>query len=69
MQGLLASIEQRDEIASKLEEHPCFSDIEKGKTTSGRGQSEINYQLEAVVQCEGEGSTSKKKRKTSRSEP
>ena len=64
MQGLLASIEQRDEIATKLEDHVCFSNIEKGKTTSGRGQSEINYQLEATVQCPGEGGTSKKKRKT-----
>ena len=68
IQGLLASIEQRDAIASKLEEHPCFSDIDKGKTTSGRGQSEISYQLEAVIQCPGEATSAKKKRKAARSD-
>lgn len=62
LQGMLTTIEQRDAFAAVLEKHPCFKDVEKGKTTSGRGNSYINYQLEAVVQCPGEGSPAKKRR-------
>lgn len=63
LQGMLTSIEQRDAFAATLEEHPCFRDIEKGKTTSGRGNTYINYQLEAIVQCPVEGAASKKRKK------
>lgn len=61
LQGMLGSIEERDAIAQKLDEHPCFSDVEKGKTSSARGDGEINYQLEAIVRCPGEGGGKKRK--------
>lgn len=61
LQGMVSSIEERDAIASKLEKHPCFSELEKGKTTSVRGQDTISYQLEAAIQCPGARSGKKKK--------
>ena len=61
LQGTLGSIEERDAIAQKLEEHPCFSELEKGKTSSSGGSDEVNYQLEAQVRCPGEGTSKKRK--------
>ncbi|MDD9946094.1 MAG: type II secretion system protein GspL [Myxococcales bacterium] len=63
LQGSLATIEQRDAIISKLGEHPCFADIEPGRTSPARGQDGINYQLEATVQCPGDVGGKKKKKK------
>lgn len=65
LQGALESLGNRDTIVSKLEEQGCFRDIELGRTSPIPGQSMINYQLEAVVQCPGEGPLDKKKAKSS----
>ncbi|MBN1653203.1 MAG: pilus assembly protein PilM [Deltaproteobacteria bacterium] len=67
IKGTLGTIEQRDEVAAKLEAHECFNDVKKGRTTTARDKERINYQLEAVIQCPGEASTksSKKARRTS----
>ena len=54
LQGSLDSLSQRDEIVGQLERHPCFHDIELGRTTPTGKENRINYQLEAVVQCEDE---------------
>jgi general secretion pathway protein L len=61
LQGSLDSLAQRDEVVSQLEHHPCFHDIELGRTTPNGNQNRINYQIEAVVQCEGEGPDKDKK--------
>ena len=62
LQGALESLGSRDTIVSKLESQGCFRDIELGRTSPIPGQSMINYQLEAVVQCPGEGPLDKKKK-------
>lgn len=64
LQGTLTTIEERDAVAAKLEEHDCFHDIERGRTTPARGGDSINYQLEAVIRCGGDP-TPKKSKKTS----
>ncbi len=67
LKGTLGSIEQRDEVAAKLEAHECFGDVKKGRTTTARDKERINYQLEAVIQCPGDASakSSKKNRRKS----
>lgn len=62
LQGALETLGSRDAIVSKLEEQGCFRDIELGRTSPIPGQSLINYQLEAVVQCPGEAPLDKKKK-------
>ncbi len=64
LQGALASIDQRDQIVTKLEAHGCFADIERGRTSPGRSNDQINYQLEAKIRCPGEATPAKKKKKT-----
>jgi general secretion pathway protein L len=55
LQGSLESLGQRDEIVSALQKHPCFKDIELGRTNSAAGgQDRISYQLEAKLECPGE---------------
>jgi general secretion pathway protein L len=62
LQGALASIDQRDQIVTKLEAHGCFADIERGRTSPGRSTDQINYQLEAKIRCPGEAAPAKKKK-------
>jgi len=62
LQGALETLGNRDTIVGKLQEQGCFRDIELGRTSPIPGQSMINYQLEAVVQCPGEGPLDKKKK-------
>jgi general secretion pathway protein L len=63
--GLLESLGKRDRIVDELRKHPCFSEIELGKTSPGGSDNRINYTLEAVVQCPGQGNPKEKKRKVS----
>jgi general secretion pathway protein L len=65
LQGALASIEQRDAVVAKLEAHGCFREIQRGRTSPGRTADQINYQIEAKLQCPGEGATKKRKKSTS----
>jgi len=62
LQGTLSSIEERDAVAAKLEQHECFHAIERGRTTPARGGDSINYQLEAVIRCGGAPATKKSKK-------
>lgn len=64
LQGKVSSLEQRDTIATQLDAHPCISELEQGKTSSVRGSDNIKYQLEAEIQCPGEGPKKKKGRKS-----
>ena len=68
LQGGLASIEQRDAIVAKLEAHGCFREIQRGRTSPGRSNEDINYQIEAKLQCPGEGTTKKRKPKNTSDE-
>jgi general secretion pathway protein L len=61
LQGGLASIEQRDAIVTQLEAHGCFREIQRGKTSPGRNTEQVNYQIEAKVQCPGEVTAKKRK--------
>jgi general secretion pathway protein L len=65
LQGALASIEQRDTVVAKLEAHGCFRDIQRGRTSPGRTADQINYQIEAKLQCPGEGPAKKRKKASS----
>jgi len=65
LQGLLASIEQRDVIVMQLEGNECFRDITRGRTSPNRGGEQISYQIEAKLQCPGEATTPKKKKSQS----
>lgn len=51
LQGTVASVAERDQIAQAVESHECFQDIEKGRTTPGPGNQGLNYQIEVVIQC------------------
>jgi general secretion pathway protein L len=53
LQGTVASVAERDRVADALEGHPCFHDLEKGRTTPGPGNEGLNYQLEAIIRCPG----------------
>jgi general secretion pathway protein L len=68
LQGGLASIDERDQIVAKLEAHGCFREIQRGRTSPGRSNDQINYQIEAKVQCPGDGAAKKRKPKSSADE-
>lgn len=53
LQGTVASIEQRDQIAKVLGEHPCIGEIKKGPTSPGSAENTVNYRLEAEIRCPG----------------
>ena len=53
LQGTVASVAQRDEIAAAVEGHECFHELEKGRTTPGPGNEGLNYQIEAQIRCPG----------------
>lgn len=63
LQGTLATLEQRDALAAELLGHPCFNELEKGRTTPSKDRSKINYQLEATIHCPGDSGGKKKKKK------
>jgi general secretion pathway protein L len=71
LQGVLDSLGQRDEIVSALEKHPCFHDIQLGRTSPSGADNRITYQIEASVQCPGEGGADakSKKKKGAEAEP
>jgi general secretion pathway protein L len=60
LQGALGTIDQRDQIVARLEQHGCFAEIERGRTSSGRIAGTISYQVESKVACPGEATQSKK---------
>ena len=68
LQGVLPSLSDRDKIVNQLGSHPCFHDIELGKTTPIGNDNRINYQIEATLQCPGEGGESSSKNKPKKSE-
>jgi general secretion pathway protein L len=61
LQGSLGSIEQRDVVVARLEAHGCFKEIQRGRTAPGRTAEQLNYQIEAKMQCPGEGVAKKRK--------
>jgi general secretion pathway protein L len=63
LQGVLDSLTQRDEVVAGLEKHPCFREIQLGRTTPAGTGDRINYQIEALVRCPGEADPKGKKKK------
>ena len=70
LQGLLPTLQQRDQVVGDLEKQGCFRDFKLGKTgpAPGGGSDRISYQIEAMVQCEEEA-PKKKKASAKESEP
>ncbi|MDH5673462.1 MAG: pilus assembly protein PilM [Myxococcales bacterium] len=62
LQAKIGTLGERDELVAQLEKHPCFRDIERGKTTPVRGEDRINYQLEVELRCPGAGPARKEKK-------
>jgi general secretion pathway protein L len=54
LQGLVASLAERDTIAANFEAHPCFDEIKPGPTSPGPNNTGLNYRLEATVHCPGD---------------
>ena len=66
LQGALDSLGNRDALVAALEKNPCFKDIQPGKTNVVAGEAKgIAYQLEAKLQCPGEGGPEGKKKSKS----
>lgn len=63
LQGSLDTLGHRDALVAALENHPCFKDIQPGKTTAAGGETaRVSYQIEAKLQCPGEGGADAKKK-------
>lgn len=54
IQGSLATISERDTIASNLEETECFNEVDPGPTSPGPGNEGLNYRLELTIHCPGD---------------
>lgn len=54
IQGIVASIAERDAIAANFESHECFNEIRPGPVSPGPGNEGVNYRLEATVHCPGD---------------
>ncbi len=54
IQGVVASIAERDAIAANFESHECFNEIKPGPVSPGPGNEGVNYRLEATVHCPGD---------------
>lgn len=54
LQGLVASLAERDTIAANFEAHPCFDEIKPGPTSPGPNNTGLNYRLEAEIHCPGD---------------
>ena len=57
LQGTIASIAERDQIAEKLKGHECFAEVEKG-STSTVGDNRRSYKLEVKIACPADKSGS-----------
>ena len=53
IQGVVASIAERDQIVAALEAHECFQEVDKGPT-SNAGDDKLNYRLEVTIGCPGD---------------
>ena len=54
IQGIVASIAERDTIAANFEAHECFEEIKRGPTSPGPRNEGLNYRLEATIHCPGD---------------
>jgi len=52
LQGTVASVAERDQIAEQLEGHECIEELQRGPTR-GSGAQGINYQIQAKIRCPG----------------
>ncbi len=51
LQGTVQDIAERDRVVEALEAHPCFHDLENGRTSPASGQDRINYTVAGVINC------------------
>lgn len=51
LRGTVSSIGERDQIAQNLEKHQCLTKLEKGGVTPSIGEARLNYELQAVIDC------------------
>lgn len=52
LEGTVKDIGERDRIAEALTEHPCFKNIERGRTRSSSGDGKLQYDIKATVDCD-----------------
>jgi general secretion pathway protein L len=55
IEGEVGTIADRDTIATALEEHGCFKDLERGPTRPGRNNAGTVYRIESSIRCAGSG--------------
>lgn len=68
LQGTVQNIAERDRVVEALEAHPCFHDLENGRTSPASGQDRINYTLAAVINCGTRPAPSKNRNRSRASE-
>ncbi|MGB0678798.1 MAG: type IV pilus biogenesis protein PilM [Polyangiales bacterium] len=51
IEGQVASVKQRDDIAAALDKFRCFQEVEKGATEKLPSGETLSYRLEAQVRC------------------
>ncbi len=62
LRGSVASIAERDKIATALGNHECFHDVVKGTTSPAPGGTGVSYPIEATIRCPGAPTKDKKRR-------
>ena len=67
LQGIVATVAERDRIAQELTGHRCIQEIENGRTHPGPGGQGLNYELEGTVRCPGAPEPDDRRRRQRRS--
>jgi general secretion pathway protein L len=53
LQGQLADLTARDQVADQLDAHECIEQLERGKTSTVPGQERKSYTLSGTIACPG----------------
>jgi general secretion pathway protein L len=65
LEGLLADLAARDQVATAIEAHECIDELERGKTSTVPGEDRKKYTLDGMIACPG-AAPAKKGDKTAR---
>jgi general secretion pathway protein L len=57
LQGQLADLTARDQVADALDGHECIEQLERGKTSTVPGQERKSYTLSGTIACPGAAKT------------
>jgi general secretion pathway protein L len=53
LEGTLADLTQRDQVAAAIEAHDCIEELERGKISSVPGEDKKRYTLDGMIACPG----------------